>query len=217
MTLIADTWFIAAITSMLFGAFFAGQKLAVPTIVHWLVKEDHKPISMKLQKPRSYSLALLVSCIEYLGLLSSIHHQEPIDVAEISNSERVHYLKQSDFQHEAALDLINLFDQDGAGAWPPKVNHDNWPLALRPYKDIYLELVPLLPRGEPSLDDEVNNLLRANYRTLFRRFLAARVDIARVQTIMAAVESGNWDLFPREAYNGFYCCIAVCRHAYRSA
>lgn len=161
-------------------------------------------------------MELLKTGIDSLGLGSSNHNPTSDDIAEISNSERVYSLKQADHQHEAALSLIRLFDQDGAGEWPPEVNHDDWPLALRPYKEIYLELAPLLPQHEPSLDDEVNNVRREEFRSLCRKLLVERVDIAKVQTIMAAVEAGNWDLFPRQAYNGFYCCVAVCRHAYRS-
>ena len=104
---------------------------------------------------------------------------------------------------------------DGAGAWPPKANHDYWPVALRPYKDIYLELNPLLPAAEPSLDDNVNSERRNTYRSLMRKLLAERINIAQVEEIMAAVDAGNWDVLPRDALNGFYCCVAVCRHAYR--
>ena len=48
-----------------------------------------------------------------------------------------------------------------------------------------------------------------------RKHLKNQTDIACVCAILAAVEAGSWDLFPRDTYNGFYCCIAVCRHAYR--
>ena len=160
-------------------------------------------------------MALLNTCMDYLGLGSSNDGPKTDDVEEITNLDRVHSLRQAGCQHEVASSLIKLVDQDGAGEWPPKVNHDDWPLALRPYKDIYLELAPLLPQHEPSLDDGVNNARREIYRSLFRKLLIERVDIARVQKILATVEVGNWDLFPREAYNGFYCCVAVCRHAYR--
>lgn len=88
-------------------------------------------------------------------------------------------------------------------------------MALRPYKDIYLELIPLLPTAERSLDDNVNNARRNKYRSLMRKLLTERINIAQVEEIMAAVEAGNWDVLPRDAYNGFYACDAVCRHAYR--
>lgn len=138
-----------------------------------------------------------------------------LEVKECLNSARVQDLRPFKGQHELASTLIELFDKDGAGAWPPKANHTSWPEAVRAYKDIYLELVSLLPAAEPSLDDEVNNVRRENYRSLMRTLLTERVDTNRVQGVLAAVEAGNWDIFPRDAYNGFYCAVAVCRHAYR--
>ncbi|MCJ1266909.1 hypothetical protein MMC22_006794 [Lobaria immixta] len=113
--------------------------------------------------------------------------------------------------------LLELFDKDGAGAWPPKANHDTWPMTLRPYKDIYLALAPLLSTAEPSLDDNFNNERRNNYRVLMGKLLSERINIAQVEQVLAAVEAGNWDVLPRDAYNGFYACVAVCRHAYRWA
>lgn len=88
-------------------------------------------------------------------------------------------------------------------------------MALRPYKDIYLALAPLLPAAEPSLDDNANNERRNNFRLLMGKLLNERINIAQVEQILAAVEAGNWDILHRDAYNGFYACVAVCRHAYR--
>ena len=127
---------------------------------------------------------------------------------------RIKDLRQSE-DHELAGALIRLFEKDGAGAWPPRANHDSWPIALRPYKEIYLELASLLPTAEPSLDDDVNIARRERYRSRMRTLLADRVDVTSVQSILEKVEAGSWELFPRDAYNGFYACIAVCRHAYR--
>ena len=119
-------------------------------------------------------------------------------------------------RHETAVVLSELVEKDGAGSWPPNVDHDNWPKALQPYKDIYLELIPLLSSAAPSLDDDVNNERRDRYRSLMRKLLAERINISEVQQIMAAVEAGDWTALPRDTYNGFYCCVAVSRHAYRS-
>ena len=143
------------------------------------------------------------------------YHESSVETVEVPNSARAQDLRSSKGVHETASALLELFDKDGAGAWPPKAKHDSWPLALRPYKDIYLELVPLLHAAEPSLDDNVNNVRRELYRSLMRKLLAERLDIKQVQSILAAVEAGNWDIFPRDAYNGFYCAVSVCRHAYR--
>lgn len=136
------------------------------------------------------------------------------EVDEMGSSSSIEDLRTLKDRETASV-LLELFDKDGAGAWPPKANHDLWPMPLRPYKDIYLELVPMLPAAEPSLDDNVNNERRNRYRSLMRKLLKERINIAEVEQIMAAVEAGNWDVLPRDAYNGFYACVAVCRHAYR--
>lgn len=124
-------------------------------------------------------------------------------------------LKGLAVSYEPASALHTLIEHDGAGAWPPKTEHDNWPLALRQYKLIYLELAPFLSAVTPSTDDAINQERRQNYRSLMRELLAERINKSQVEAVMAAAEAGNWDLFPRDAYNGFYCCIACLRHAYR--
>ncbi|TGO90550.1 hypothetical protein BPOR_0060g00230 [Botrytis porri] len=120
-------------------------------------------------------------------------------------------------QHEVTAAMSRLVDEDGAGAWPPNANHDSWPMALRPYKEIYFQLIPLLSAAPPSLDGDINNERREKYRSMMRKSLMERINVPQVVAIMAAVEAGNWDIFPRDAYNGFYCCVAVFRHAYRWA
>jgi hypothetical protein len=134
---------------------------------------------------------------------------------ETGNASRIQDLKDLRDSHSTASLLAELVEKDGAGAWPPKANHDSWPMALRPYKDIYLELVPLLSAAEPSLDDEVNNSRRSEFRLVMRKLLTARINVTQVKEILESVEADNWTVVSRDAYNGFYCCIAVCRHAYR--
>ena len=140
---------------------------------------------------------------------------KPAEIVETNQDTVLKELQALAGRHETASSLLELIEKEGAGSWPPKANHDSWPIVLRPYKDIYLELVPLLPAAEPSLDDNVNHSRRNRYRSLMRKFLHERIDIDQVRYFLAAAEAGNWDEFPRDAYNGFYCCIAVCRHAYR--
>jgi hypothetical protein len=162
-----------------------------------------------------FILCFLGALIVVSGSLLWIRRARPVEVDETGNVSRIQELRTLKGRHETASILTELFDKDGAGAWPPKASHDSYPMALRPYKDIYLELVPLLPAAEPSLDDNVNNERRNKYRSLMRKLLTERINIAQVEEIMAAVEAGNWDVLPRDAYNGFYACVAVCRHAYR--
>ncbi len=173
------------------------------------------------EPPRdTFKIMILILC--FLGALIVVsgsllwrRRSGPIEVDETGNASRIQDLRTLKGQHETASILSELFDKDGAGAWPPKANHDSWPMALRPYKDIYLELIPLLPAAEPSLDDDVNNERRSKYRSLMRKLLAEQINIAQVKEVMAAVEAGNWHVLPRDAYNGFYACVAVSRHAYR--
>lgn len=125
----------------------------------------------------------------------------------------IHALRK---RHPTASLLSTLIDEDGAGSWPPRVDHHNWPAALRPYKEIYLQLLPLLSVESPSiLDDSFNIEHRAKYRSLMRKLLTERINTSEVELILANVEAGQQSALPRDAYNGFYCCIAVCRHAYR--
>ncbi|KFA49966.1 hypothetical protein S40293_10482 [Stachybotrys chartarum IBT 40293] len=121
--------------------------------------------------------------------------------------------------HEVAAKFAELFHTDGAGSWPPNVNHDTttWPPALRPYRDIYLQMAPLLPQPVACLDDEVNKARVANFRAQYRKLLQDRIDMTEVKALLEAANAGRWDVFPRETYNAFYCCIASARHAYRWA
>ncbi|KAG0577614.1 hypothetical protein KC19_5G167900 [Ceratodon purpureus] len=119
--------------------------------------------------------------------------------------------------HETASLLTQLIAEDGAGSWPPRSNHDGaaWPAPLRPYQETYLELGPLLPSAKPSTDDEANRSRIADFRSKFREQLRSRVDLARVRGLLEAADAGRWDVFPRDTYNAFYCCVGISRHAYR--
>lgn len=160
-------------------------------------------------------LCFLGALIIVSGSLLWRRRPRPVEVDETDNVLRIQELRTLKGRHQTVSILLEWFEKDGAGAWPPKENHDSWPMALRPYKDIYLELIQLLSTAEPSLDDNVNTERRHKYRSLMRKLLTERVNIAQVEKIMAVVEAGNWDVLPRDAHNGFYACVAVCRHAYR--
>lgn len=136
-------------------------------------------------------------------------------IDKIIKSSQVQHLRTVQSCHETASALLDLIEEDGAGVWPPRCNHENWPTALRPYKSIYLELIPLFPAAKPSLDDDENAKRIARFRDLMRKMLAERIDLGKVKQVMRRVEKGDWSGFPRDGYNGFYCCVAVCRHAYR--
>ncbi|KAJ8068630.1 hypothetical protein OCU04_002334 [Sclerotinia nivalis] len=115
--------------------------------------------------------------------------KEKID--ENENISKYQALRNLRDQHEVAAVMSRLIDEDGAGAWPPNANHDSWPMALRPYKEVYFQLIPLLSAAPPSLDDDVNNERRKKYRSIMQKSLTEQVNIPQVVTIMAAVEVGN--------------------------
>ncbi|KAF1832326.1 hypothetical protein BDW02DRAFT_640868 [Decorospora gaudefroyi] len=122
-------------------------------------------------------------------------------------------------RHVVAEILDDMIQKDGAGSWPPNANHEHstWPVPLRPFKEIYLELAALLPQATPSLDDKVNTARIEAFRRRFRDSLRERVNLAEVIPLLQAADAGRWVVFPRDVYNAFYCCIAVSRHAFRWA
>ncbi|KAL8770386.1 MAG: hypothetical protein Q9194_005182 [Teloschistes cf. exilis] len=141
--------------------------------------------------------------------------ETPVEEAdETGTMSKLQDLKSIKDQHEGGKVLAELIEKDGAGAWPPKANHTSWPRALQPYKKIYLELNSMLPSANPSLDDGVNEERRNNYRSSMRKLFAERVNISQVESLLTATEAGDWDVPTPDAYNGFYCAVAVCRHAY---
>jgi hypothetical protein len=87
--------------------------------------------------------------------------------------------------HEVAEILSDMVRKDGSGSWPPDANHAHvtWPAPLQPYKEIYLELTPLLPQAIPSLEDEVNIARIQDFRQRFRDSLRDRVDLAEVRKV----------------------------------
>ena len=186
---------------------------------HTFLQKDTPRLSIVQSQWDTSSTMILICCLGTLCIFSGSlfwrQARKSTETDETGNTRKILDLRSLKGQHKTASILSDLVDEDGAGAWPPKANHDSWPPALRPYKDIYLELIPLLPAAEPSLDDEVNNERRKKYRSLMRKLLKERVHIAHVEEIMTAVEVKNRDILPRDALNGFYACIAVCRHAYR--
>ncbi|KAK0631240.1 hypothetical protein B0T14DRAFT_420414 [Immersiella caudata] len=119
--------------------------------------------------------------------------------------------------HETAARLAELIHKDGAGEWPPRSNYDYsaWPAALRPYMDIYHEMKDLLPAAKPSLVDDENRIRIDFFRARHAKLLEDRVELPAVTALLQAADAGRWDAFPRDVYNGFYCCIAWHRHAYR--
>ncbi|KAH6639607.1 hypothetical protein C7974DRAFT_135175 [Boeremia exigua] len=120
-------------------------------------------------------------------------------------------------QNEASFALSKLVHYDGAGTWPPRTDHINWPPALIPYRNTYFEMVPLLSSAAASLDDDTNIRIRNDFRIKMRTLLKQSINIQEVERIMVAAEMASPQSLSRSAYNGFYNCVAVCRHMYRWA
>lgn len=120
-------------------------------------------------------------------------------------------------KNEIAAAMADLIRTDGAGSWPPKANHslDAWPLALRPFQEIYFEMATDLATAEVSLDDSVNVARILRFREKFRGLLEERVDITQVRDVLKNVADEQWNVILRDVCNAFYCCVAACRHAYR--
>ena len=136
-----------------------------------------------------------------------------------SNNQKIQDINNLADCHETAAKLSDMVRKDGAGCWPPRCNHASatWPAALRPYREIYNEMAPLLPAAHASTDNEVNREIIDTFRARFRKLLDDKVNLEEVNQLLAAADAGRWDVFPRDTYNAFYACVAWCRHAYRYA
>ncbi|KAF5380313.1 hypothetical protein D9757_007945 [Collybiopsis confluens] len=118
--------------------------------------------------------------------------------------------------HPIAARLAELISNSG-NAWPPKASHaESWPLALRPFNDVYQRIAPLLPVHESSLDDAENRILINRTRTMMEAFLEEQISIPDVSETLEECMNGE-EIMPMGAWLGFYSCLASLRHAYRWA
>ncbi|KAJ5894320.1 hypothetical protein N7495_006011 [Penicillium taxi] len=130
--------------------------------------------------------------------------------------EHISLIKKISEPHETVQALQSMIEVDGAGTWPPKASYRNsWPVELRPYHDIFIELAPLLPVMDASLDDTVNKVRRTEYQNRLRGLLQERVNIANVEGVLSSAAVKSSSVITNQAYNGFYACISYLRHAFR--
>jgi hypothetical protein len=130
--------------------------------------------------------------IDYGAVVGPLYQPSPNDKKE-STVQNIIALAE---HHEIAELLSDMIQKDGANSWPPNTNHTHttWPTPLQPYKEIYLELAPLLPQATPSLDDEVNILRIETFRQRFRDLLHDRVDlveVAKVRRVATIIQMAN--------------------------
>ncbi|KAK1918933.1 hypothetical protein P3342_001062 [Pyrenophora teres f. teres] len=168
----------------------------------------------------SFVLGIFIIAVVWRSITSKFIQSRLRQQAESNTRHgKIDAIKALTEHHEVVELLSDLIQKDGAGSWPPNTNHVHatWPSPLRAYKEIYLELAPLLPQAEPSLDDQINIKLISAFRQRFRELLRKRVDLVEVKKLLQAADAGRWVDFPRDVYNAFYCCVASSRHAYRWA
>lgn len=116
--------------------------------------------------------------------------------------------------HETAVQLQTLIQTDGAGSWPPRaVHHVEWPEALRPYHEVYRAMSPKLASNVHLTNDRLNLSRCKAFRSQMTALLQAHIDLAAVENAFYNPTQGGG--FSREACNGFFACIAYCRHAFR--
>jgi hypothetical protein len=160
-------------------------------------------------------MKLILAIVVVLVMVAVACYHFQYDPKPRSSKNGLQDLKALRVRHEVHSAFMAMIHDDGAGSWPPRATHDEFPPALRAYGEIYAAMAPLLPTANPSLDDECNRIRCQDFRSRMQALLREKVDMMATRSALETVESGNWDAFPRDAYNGFYSCIACLRHAYR--
>ncbi|RAL64346.1 hypothetical protein DID88_001822 [Monilinia fructigena] len=117
--------------------------------------------------------------------------------------------------HAAQSSLRQLIEIDGAGTWPPTTVYGNsWPDILRPFHDVYQAMAPALSIAELSSDDVKNFQRCLDFRIQMRTLYNDQVNIEEVKALLDAAEIDE-GVLSRAAWNGFFACIALSRHAFR--
>ncbi|KAH8430228.1 uncharacterized protein LDX57_007897 [Aspergillus melleus] len=128
----------------------------------------------------------------------------------------VDQIKSLGTTHETAVRLQTLIQTDGAGSWPPRaVHHAEWPEALHPYHEVYRAMSPQLASNVHLTDDRMNLSRCRAFRSQMTALLQAHINLDAVENALCDLAQG--DGFSREACNGFFACVAYCRHAFRWA
>lgn len=160
----------------------------------------------------SFVLLLVVTCVsvkQYKEFQYRATLQKPEGVRR-----KLYFNKLTGEKHPLFFALKSLIDEEGAGSWPPRTNYKDWPSILQPYHEICLESSHSLSASEGLLDDDFLTIRRVKFRQRMQDLLNAQIDIPAVVSIL---ETDKGKSCPRDVLNAFYCCIAVCRHAYRWA
>ncbi|KAI9164170.1 hypothetical protein HJFPF1_05810 [Paramyrothecium foliicola] len=156
------------------------------------------PNSLTMIGYNTLSLVLLSVC---LGIFVAFYRPSgQLLPSSVPKQQTIQDVQMLAGKHEVAAALYNLIQTDGAGAWPPRANHSrsSWPEALRPYKEVYLQMSSLLASTPTSQEDSVNMLRMKAFRKTFQNLLDESIDLSQVIGLLEAADAGRWDLFPRE-------------------
>ncbi|KAI0403700.1 hypothetical protein F4802DRAFT_607951 [Xylaria palmicola] len=164
-------------------------------------------------------LGLSIFSIIILTLLATLWQKYGRrDATVISEKEtKIERLQRLAAHDEVAASLATLINRDGAGDWPPRSNYKCWPKELLPYQKILLEVLPSLATRDPSLDAATDVKRRGQFRESMEKLLRENVHLPSVIEVLSEIETNTWENLSRDALNGFFCCIALSRHAYRWA
>lgn len=116
-------------------------------------------------------------------------------------------------KHDVALKFLRILELDGDGLWPPEASYENWPATLSPYKAIWNDAVRLIADPKNSISGNQNSYKIEIVRHRLKVLLKTSVELSKVNQTLCHAVHGN--VLSQRQYNGFCCCIAYLRHAYR--
>ncbi|KAI1273572.1 hypothetical protein F5Y07DRAFT_391210 [Xylaria sp. FL0933] len=161
------------------------------------------------------SALFLVAVISVIALWQKSGRHDKTIPGE--KGEKIRKLQSFAAYHDVAASLATLINRDGAGDWPPRTSYKSWPTALLPYQKILLEVLPSLATEAPLLDVASDIKRRERFRRFMERLLHENVHLPSAIKVLDEIKTDKWDHLSRDQLNGFFCCIALSRHAYRWA
>ncbi|KAF9039532.1 hypothetical protein BDZ89DRAFT_384414 [Hymenopellis radicata] len=139
------------------------------------------------------------------ALSYSVAHAKDCDAVQ-----EIHARQKEDDTFACLHQLVAL----SGGTWPPRTTYgDEWPPALRAYHEAYKIMAPSLSTEDISLDDEHNLQRTLTFRMGMKKALES-VDTEAVRTLLEENDKADSTMTPAD-WNGFFACVALCRHAYR--
>ena len=154
------------------------------------------------------------------GLLISLYHKYIIRKSQQQKTQHADayatFEKPIAYEpHATQNSLRDLIEIEGAGTWPPTtVYGEAWPEVLQPFHDIYQAMAPALSVVELTGDDVKNFQRCLDFRVQMRQLYNDQVKVEQVKALLDVAEKDE-SILSRAAWNGFFACIALSRHAFR--